>query len=49
MSTEAPISAEDKARYDTAKKELIQALTKKRTVDKQLVSETHMAGLSGTT
>ena len=38
MSTEATIpTPEDKSRYDTAKKELLQALAKKRLVDKQLV------------
>jgi hypothetical protein len=31
-------SAEDKARYETIRKELMQALPKKRAVDKQLVS-----------
>ncbi len=38
MSTEpiAP-SAEDKARYDAARKELVAALSKKRAVDKSLV------------
>lgn len=35
MSTEP--SAEDKARYESIRKELIQALPKKRAVDKQLV------------
>lgn len=38
MSTEVKIpTPEDKSRYDTAKKELLQALAKKRLVDKQLV------------
>ncbi|KAI0056089.1 NuA4-domain-containing protein [Artomyces pyxidatus] len=37
MSTDGPApSPEDKARYLAAKKELIQALTKKRALDKQL-------------
>ena len=36
MSNDAP-SAEDKAKYDAAKKELLQALAKKRNLDKQLV------------
>jgi len=37
MATEGPApSAEDKARYEAAKKELIMALTKKRAIDKQL-------------
>lgn len=35
MSTEP--SAEDRARYETIRKELVQALPKKRAVDKQLV------------
>ncbi|KAI0755163.1 NuA4-domain-containing protein [Daedaleopsis nitida] len=35
MSNDAP-SAEDKAKYDAAKKELLAALTKKRNMDKQL-------------
>lgn len=38
MSTEP--SAEDKARYEAIRKELIQALPKKRAVDKQLVRQT---------
>ena len=39
MSNEAPAATpEDKAKYDAAKKELLQALAKKRMVDKQLVS-----------
>lgn len=39
MSTEAPApTPEDKSRYDAAKKELLQALAKKRMVDKQLAS-----------
>lgn len=37
MSTEP--SAEDKARYEAIRKELIQALPKKRAIDKQLVRE----------
>ena len=36
MSNDAP-SAEDKAKYDAAKKELLHALAKKRALDKQLV------------
>ena len=36
MSNDA-LSAEDKSKYDAAKKELLQALTKKRNLDKQLV------------
>ena len=36
MSNDTP-SAEDKAKYDTAKKELLHALAKKRALDKQLV------------
>ena len=36
MSNDAP-SAEDKAKYDAAKKELLHALTKKRNADKNLV------------
>jgi chromatin modification-related protein EAF6 len=38
MADAAP-SAEDQTRYDTAKKELIQALAKKRALDKQLVRQ----------
>lgn len=38
MSNEAPApTPEDKSRYDAAKKELMQALAKKRMVDKTLV------------
>ena len=37
MSTDAPPTAEEKAKYDAAKKELLQALSKKRNLDKQLV------------
>lgn len=33
----AAISTEEKARYEAARKELAQALTKKRAVDRQLV------------
>ncbi len=36
MSNDTP-SAEDKTKYDAAKKELLQALAKKRNLDKQLV------------
>lgn len=36
MASDAIPTAEDKARYEEAKKELIEALTKKRTLDKQL-------------
>lgn len=39
MSTEGPTpTPEDKTRYDTLKKELLASLSKKRTIDKQLVS-----------
>ena len=39
MSNDQPApTAEDKSRYDAAKKELLQALAKKRMVDKSLVS-----------
>lgn len=39
MSNEAPApTPEDKSKYDAIKKELLQALAKKRMVDKQLVS-----------
>ena len=39
MSNDNPTpTAEDKSRYDAAKKELLQALAKKRMVDKSLVS-----------
>ncbi|EIN12717.1 NuA4-domain-containing protein [Punctularia strigosozonata HHB-11173 SS5] len=38
MSTDAAPSAEDKARYDSLRKELVQALTKKRQLDKQLAA-----------
>lgn len=37
-TTMAEPTAEEKARYETLKKELLQALPKKRQVDKQLVS-----------
>jgi hypothetical protein len=37
MSTETGPSADDRARYDAARKELVQALTKKRQLDKLLV------------
>ena len=37
MSNDTP-SAEDKARYDAARKELLHALAKKRALDKQLAS-----------
>ncbi|KAI1793261.1 NuA4-domain-containing protein [Ganoderma leucocontextum] len=37
MSNDPP-SAEDKVKYDAAKKELLQALAKKRALDKQLAS-----------
>ncbi|KAH9924287.1 NuA4-domain-containing protein [Epithele typhae] len=37
MSTDAP-SAEAKSKYDAAKKELLQALAKKRNLDKQLTT-----------
>ena len=36
MSNDTP-SAEDKSKYDAAKKELLQSLAKKRNLDKQLV------------
>lgn len=36
MATEVP-TPEDKLRFDAARKELMQALTKRRIVDKQLV------------
>ena len=49
MSNEAP-SAEAKAKYDASKKELLQALGKKRNLDKQLVCfrhyRTHGCGLT---
>jgi len=35
-------AAEDKAAFEAAKKDLVQALTKKRNVDKQLVSSTDL-------
>lgn len=38
MEAGVPPAAEDKARYDAARKELIQALQKKRAVDRTLVS-----------
>ena len=41
MASEPP-SAEAKAKYDAAKKELLQALAKKRNADKQLVSFRHL-------
>ena len=37
MLTDTPPTAEEKAKYDAAKKELLQALSKKRNLDKQLV------------
>jgi chromatin modification-related protein EAF6 len=37
MSTDAAPTAEDKAKYDAAKKDLMQALARKRAADKQLV------------
>ena len=38
MSNEGPVhTAEDKARYEAAKKELMKALFTKRNIDKQLV------------
>ena len=36
-------AAEDKAAFEAAKKDLVQALAKKRNVDKQLVSSTNLA------
>ena len=39
-------AAEDKAACEAAKKDLVQALTKKRNVDKQLVSSTHFPNRS---
>jgi len=38
-------AAEDKAAFEAAKKDLVQALTKKRNVDKQLVSLTNLPSL----
>lgn len=35
-------ATEDKAAFEAAKKDLVQALTKKRNVDKQLVSSTDL-------
>lgn len=48
MSESAPApSAEDRSRYETLKKELMQALPKKRTNDKQLVRHLHPILLPG--
>jgi hypothetical protein len=47
-ATEGPTpTAEEKTRIMTAKKELIQALVKKRALDKQLVRSTIWRALSG--
>ncbi|KAI0632026.1 NuA4-domain-containing protein [Trametes polyzona] len=47
MSNEAP-SAEDKAKYNAAKKELVEALEKKRRLDKQLAQiEVQIYNLEG--
>ncbi|OCH92861.1 NuA4-domain-containing protein [Obba rivulosa] len=47
MSTDA-VTPEDKAKYDAARKELMQALTKKRGVDKQLAQlEVQIYNLEG--
>ena len=42
--TAASPTAEDKTTFENAKKELVQALTKKRNADKQLVSSTVLPG-----
>lgn len=48
MSESAPApSAEDRSRYETLKKELMQALPKKRINDKQLVRYLHPTLLAG--
>jgi len=47
MSEPALPSADDRSRYETLKKELMQALPKKRVNDKQLVRHLHLMLLLG--